>query len=426
MSAAATNDREFYHRLLDCGVELAVDRLEQRDTVALCLRMLVGVVDDPPDLVGISSIVEQTLSKGTRNYDGRALADAFDALGAEWATSSGRQTTLLRVVCLPEFVLDVVELAAEMFCRPTFPDEACQVAVQLAIEELRHMEDDPHALLRRDLQRITLGPLLGRHPDGHEDTLPNITPEKVRQHWRNTYHAGRLQVAAAGPIEPQALAARLERCFAGLGRHDHHGRRDAEFVFAPARHHRPKQLEQQYIGLTLPGAPRGSQDFAAERVMIGVLSGGMSARLFTEVREKQGLVYWVAAWSEQPRGSGVIHVGASTTPENCQRTFDTIMRELRRLPGDLTDEETRRARDGLIAHLVTEDDLTRARAGGLSDDLFYFSRPVGLDAHLAELRAVTRDDVARYAARVAQARPCIATVGPIELATAGTCPDAAS
>lgn len=408
-------EADFVHGSLDSGVELAVDRLPHRNTVAMSLRLLSGVANDPPELTGVGAIVERTLSKGTRNYDGQALADAFDALGAEWGGVAGRQSTLLRAVCLPEFTLEVLELLAEMICRPTFPEDACQVAVQLAQEELRHMEDDPHELLRVEVQRLTLGPVYGRYPGGQPETLPRITPEKVRDHWRRTYHAGRLQVAVAGPVDADALSRRIDACFNGLGDVARGGRDAADYAFTPARAHRQKDLKQQYIGLTLPGAPKGHADFPVEQVLIGVLSGGMSGRLFTEVREKQGLVYWVGAWHEQPRGRGVIHLGASTTPENCEKTYQTLLGELERLHQDLTDDETRRARDGLIAHLEIEDDLTRARAAALSADLFDFSRPVGLGPKLEAIRAVTREQVEDYVHRLPRDQICVATVGPRKL-----------
>jgi predicted Zn-dependent peptidase len=150
-------------------------------------------------------------------------------------------------------------------------------------------------------------------------------------------------------------------------------------------------------------------------VLLRIFSGGMSGRLFTEVREKQGLVYWVGAWHEQPRGHGVIHLGASTTPDRCQRTYDTLLRELERLGEDITEEEFLRARDGLIAHYETEDDLTRARAGSLSDDLFHFSEPVGLARRLAAIRSVSLAQVSEYARALPRDQLCVATIGPTEL-----------
>jgi predicted Zn-dependent peptidase len=400
------------HQLLDSGVEFAADILPERQTVALCFRMLSGLGDEPPELTGVGHIVERTLSKATAHYDGRGLADAFDRLGVRWGTVTGRQSMLARVLCLPEFVPDALDLVAEMLCRPTFPDEACDVAVELARQDLRRLEDEPQDLLRLMIQRLTLGPVLGRHVGGTPESLAQMTPRAVRAHWQRAYHAGRLQVTAAGPLDPERLARDVDQRFAGLGTADRQGREAVDFEAAPQREHRHKALEQQYIALTIPGLPRTHPEFPVEKVLLGVLSGGMSSRLFTEVREKQGLVYWVGAWHEQPRGKGVIHLGASTTPERCTRTYETLLGELERVGRDLTEAEVMRARDGLIAQYETEDDLTRARASGLSDDLFHFGAPIGLARKLDALRAVTLEQVADYARRLPAEQRCVATLGP--------------
>jgi predicted Zn-dependent peptidase len=403
------------HEFLPSGAELAAEVLPQRNTVALCFRVLAGVADDPPELTGLGAAVEHTLSKGTRRFDGRGLADAFDRLGAQWGTLSGRQSMLVRVVCLPEFVADVVELVGEMLRYPTFPDEACRVAVELARQELRQMEDEPTELLRLMIQRLTLGPVLGRHPTGELESLDRITPDTIRDHWRQVYHAGRLQVTAAGPVDPVRLSRQIDRCFDGWGSPERRGRDPADFTWSSAKEHRHQKLEQQYIGMTLPGIPRDHPDFPVEQVLLGVLAGGMSGRLFTEVREKQGLVYWVGAWHEQLRGRGVIHLGASTTPERCDLTYQTLLREIRRLSEDLTEAETNRARDSLIAQFETEDDLTRAHAVNLSDDLFHHGRPIGRGPKLEALRGVTVERVGDYARRLPLDRLCIGTLGPRQL-----------
>jgi len=413
-AVSATAAPSFVHRLLESGVEFAADVLPERNTVALVFRWLSGLADVPADLTGISAIVERTLSKGTERYaDGRAVADAFDALGAHWMSGSGRQSSLIRVACLPEFVLPVVDLVAEVLCHPTFPAEACRVAVELAQQDLRHLEDDPQGLVRRMIQRLTLGPVLGRHVAGEEKTLPNITPERVRRHWEQTCHSGRLQVAVAGAVDADAVAQRIDVRFTGLGSAKHAGREPLNLEFAPARQHRAKDLQQAQIAITLPGLPRDHAYFAVEEILIdGILSGGMSSRLFTEVREKQGLVYWVGAWHEQLRGAGVIHLGASSTPERADQTYRTLLRELQRLAEDVTEEETNRARNAKIAHAETEEDLTGARATSLSEDLFFFSRPVGLGPRRAAYQAVTVEQVREYAGGLALERLNVATLGP--------------
>ncbi|TWT42337.1 Peptidase M16 inactive domain protein [Phycisphaerae bacterium RAS1] len=408
-------EADFFHQNLPSGVELAVDRLPERNTVALAFRMLSGAADDPMELGGLAAIVERTLSKGTKRHDGRGLADAFDAIGAAWSTTTGRQSTVMRVLCLPEFVPQALELSAEMLTQPTFPDDACRVAVELAQQELKNLEDSPDSLVRVLSQKLTYGDLFGRYVGGEAETLARITPDKVRDHWKRMFTAGRLQISIAGAVDAEAVAALVDRLFNGLGRREPAGRQPADFEFRPARSHRHKDLEQEYIAITLPGASRSDPDFAVEQVALGVLSGGMSGRLFTEVREKLGLVYWVGAWHEQPRGRGIINLGASTTPERSHKTYQTLMRELRRLSEDLTEAEVARARDQHIAHKETEDDLTRARAGNLSDDLFHFSRPIQPQVELDAIRAVDAARVEAYVRKLPRDRVCVATLGKREL-----------
>lgn len=406
----------YVHRKLGCGVEFAADPLPDRNTVCLHFRLLAGASDEPEDLGGVASVVEDVLSQATEHYTGRALADAFDAMGVSWNTVTGRQTTLAHAYCLPEFALDVVDLIAEMFRRPKFDAEDCRIAIEHAQEDLRTIEDDPHDLLRRESQRITFGPVHGRHVGGNEAGLARLTPELIRAHWERTFHAGRMQITAAGQVDADALAARIDAAFAGFGDPTPAGREPVAVDRAAAHAHYEKDLKQQYMALTLPGAVKGTPDDAVQRVLLGVLSGGMSGRLFVEVREKQGLVYWVGAWAEQPRGYGILGLGASTTPERCQRTYETLIRELDRLSEDLTEEEVERAKNSILAHSQTEDDLTRARCAGLSDDLFHFSEPVGPIAKLDRIAAVTVADVEDYVRRLDRANLCIATVGPADVA----------
>ncbi len=415
-AATATHERNMVHQTLPCGAELGVESLPGRRTVTLALRFLGGLALEAPEHTGACSLVESLLSKGTERYDGRGIANAFDHMGGNLSTATGRQTSLLRVLCLPEALSEAIDLLAELIRRPTFPEDACRVAVDLARQDLTHLEDEPQALLRRHTQRLTLGDQWGRDPDGEADSLPQLTRDVLVDHWRKMYQTGRMQVAAAGPIDAERLTDALDAAFSGLGSADRAGRDIVTRDIAPRRLHVPKDLKQQYIAMTLPGLPRDDEQFAVEKVMLSVLSGGMSGRLFTEVREKQGLVYWVGAWHEQMRGCGVIHLGASTTPERCDQTFDTLLRELKRLGRDVTDDEVERSQNQLIAHRETEDDLTRARAAAISDDLFHFGHPRPLAAQIAAIKRVTRAQVLERARSLPLDQLCVATLGPRELA----------
>ncbi|NUQ50291.1 MAG: insulinase family protein [Phycisphaerae bacterium] len=427
MSVAQTrpDNQAFFHAQLPSGIELAVDPLPERNVAAIIFRVLAGVSDEPADLNGIGMIVERTLSKGTQVRDGRALADAFDLLGAQWGSASGRQSMMVRTLSLPEFALDVVDLVAEMLSQPTFPDEACRVAVQLALEQRKHLDDDPNDLLRMHVAQATLGPVYGRHTGGQLDTLPRITPDSVRAHWQTLYHAGRLQVAAAGPLDPERLAAHVEKRFSGLRRAPAEGRDPADFELPAQRTHIPKELQQQYISLSLPGLPKDHPEFAVEQVLIGVLSGGMSGRLFTEVREKRGLCYSVSAGYSPARDHGIVSAYVGTMPDRAQRSLEVLLAEMQRIntpDGRVTREEFDRAIVGMKSRLIFSGESTAARAGALATDYHKLGRARSLAEMAAEIDRLTVDTVNEYLSRRSLGRLTIQTLGPEAL----VCPDAAA
>jgi len=408
------------HRHLSCGIELGVRRIAGRRLVAMDIRVFAGFAYESPGHLGVTSVLEEAITKGTARRDGRSLNDAFDAIGAAHGSYAGRETVGFACLCLPEFIGQAIALHAELIGTPTFPDDACQVAVELAQQHLAALDDDPGELAKKLLHRQAYGEPLGRHGLGEKATLATIGRAQIVDHWRRHFGARRMQVSVAGAVEASAVADLLEKEFAGFepgpgspdGAADHQVRPAFDIRFSAARTHYPKDLEQEQIAICFPGAQAGDADFYVETVVIGVLAGGMSARLFTEVREKQGLVYWVGAWSDHPRTGGMIHLGASATPQNVERTYTTLLREIGRLADDLTAAELERAIAGLTTRLVTQGDITRARAAELADDLFYHGRPIPTEEKLARIRAVTLDDVRDYLAAHPRDRLSVVTLGP--------------
>jgi predicted Zn-dependent peptidase len=402
---------QYDHRRLSCGIEVAVEVLPLRKVASLEWRVLSGLVCEPADKLGLAFLTEQTLNKGTAKRSGPELSDAFDALGALHGSWVGRETIGFRCTCLAEYLDSVIDLYAEMLRTPTFPPESCDVALELARQELASLEDDPGELLRKWTARHAYGPVLGRHLFGEHETLARIGRDDIVGFWRRQFDPRLMQIAAAGAIDPDRLAEKLEQAFAGSGE----GGKTSEgtaMTFAPGRWHYNKELEQQYISICWPGVPVTDPRYYTERVMIALLGEGMSSRLFTEVREKQGLVYWVGAWHEHPRRGGMIHLGASSTPARCAQTYRTLLREVDRLAEDLTEEELDRAKRLLIVRMETHGDMTRSRASELAGDLFYYGNPVSTESKIAAVRAVTLNDVRRYLHENPRDHPCVVTLGP--------------
>jgi predicted Zn-dependent peptidase len=387
-----------YYNILPSGVELGGQYMPDRRVMAINFTFLTGLAQEPEDQLGVAQLTEDLLDKGTSKHSAEQLADAFDAIGARRNSTTGRETISFGCLALAEFFEQVIELHGEMFCQPTFPQQQCEVSRDLSLQELEALEDEPMELLQKFTRQQTLGPVLGRHALGNKQTLEALGREQIVAYWQHNFIARALQVTLAGPIEQARAAAAIEKHFGCLGRGRPRVLEPQEIRFSPGRVHHDKQLEQQYMTLTWPGARRQSADWPAEAVAVGVLSGGMSSRLFTEVREKQGLVYWVSAWPEYLRSGGLVNMGASTMPQRGQRTYETLLRETDRLGEDLTEDELRRAKVLIAARRQTRGELTRIRASEIAEDLFYFGEPRERAEETSRIEQVTVEDIRRYLA----------------------------
>jgi len=409
-------DREqiLAHVTLPCGIELATEVLPDRKAVAMEFRFFGGLACEPADRLGLARLVMEVLDKATESRSGRELSDAFDEIGARRQCWIGREAMGFSCLCLPEFLPQAIALHADFLRRPAFPDDAFQVALELTRQELTLLEDDAQGLTDRALDAQAWGPILGRHHLGRRETIDRITKQDLIDYWQDDFTGGRMQLSVAGPIDPAAVADALQDAFADFGDSGRRGREPIPVHFKPQRVHCHKDLEQQQIAICLPGVTVTDDSFPIEALMIRLLSGGMSSRLFTEIREKRGLVYWVGAWHEQARGAGMIYFGASSTPEKCHETFRTLLGEVNRLSEDLTDEELDRARAGILVRSEIRGDVTRSRCGDLANDLFYRGRLLPRREKLARVQAVRLADIRQYLNEHPRDALSVVTLGPQE------------
>ena len=402
----------FVHNQLPCGVEYGVCPLGDRSIVSFQIRILAGACDEPVDKLGLARLLVETIDKETAQKGGRELLDAFDVIGTSPRIGSGRETMTFGCTVLPEHFDRAMELHAEFLRTPTFPEESFTVNKELALQELVTLEDDAHSLADKHIGRLAYGSILGRHPLGEKETLSSITRDDVESYWRSRFSAGRMIVSVAGAVEPEHVAAVLQRCFDGFAQAEPEGRGAFEVDFAPTMKHFEKALEQVQIGICWPGVDVTHEDFPIQQVMLGLLSGGMSGRLFTEVREKLGLVYWVGAWHETPRGSGMVFLGASTKPERCEQTYEALLREVERLGDDIEPDELERAITGIVANYETRGDSTQAKCGELAADLFFHQRPIAVEDKIAKIKVVDAVAIRRYLNDYPRDRLCVVTLGP--------------
>lgn len=400
------------HHRLPCGIEFGALPFKERHVISMQVRILAGNGNEPESKLGLANLVSETIDKGTAQRTGRELSDAFDAIGASHRIGTGRETISMSCTVLPEHLEKAIELQAEMLRTPTFPKDTFEINKNLALQEITSLEDDAHSLTDKLIGKLAYGPILGRHPLGEKDTIAAITHDDLTSYWQSFGSCGRMLVTVAGPIDPQKIANLFQKHFEGFGEAQSQGHDPFPVEFSPVTKHYHKKLEQEQISICWPGVEVTHDEFPAQQVMLGLLSGGMSGRLFTEVREKLGLVYWVSAWQETPRGYGMIFLGASTKPERCDKTYAALLKEVDRLAQDITPDEMERAITGIVANYETRGDSTHAKCSELANDLFYFGRPIPAEEKIGKIKAVDAEAIRRYLTNHPRDKQCVVTLGP--------------
>src|SRR5947207_8887719 len=264
------------------GLRFVGERIERSQGVALALRIPAGSKDDPEQKPGLANLVTETLFKGTRKHNARQLSDAFDFHGIRHGEQTGIESMSLSVRYLPEHQEKALALLREVLSEPAFPAKDCETAKIQSIQELKHLEEEPLSKVFVILKELYFGATWGHSELGREELIPGIGQQDICGFWQQRYIPAGTIVAAAGKFEPDAMAKEIETLFSNRG-----ARVTPQVPPAPppasVSRHVKKDSEQTQIAMAFPSVPRNDESYFAAQTGVGVLAGGMSGRLFTEV-----------------------------------------------------------------------------------------------------------------------------------------------
>lgn len=370
-----------------------------------------GVASDPEGLEGVSRLLHGLCFRGAGELDSRALSDALDSLGLQRGGSAGIETSTFNGALLAENLPAVLRLYADILRRPWLPEEELEAERSLALQELRSIEEHPPQKLFQELRRTYFPGPHGRPPVGSQEGLQRATAEDLRAEHQRRYRPGGAILAVAGGFDWEQVRDTVGECFG-----------DWEGTIPPLPSPQPENSQryrhveqeaaQEQIGVAYPEVPADHPEFYAARMAIQVLSGGMSARLFTEVRERRGLVYAVHAGYHTLRGAGYVTAYAGTTPERSQETLEVLLRELKRLPEGIGEDELERGRAGLLSSLVMAQESSSARAAALAADWFLRGRVRPLEEIRAAIEGLKVSDVLEHLRAHPPQEFTIVTLGP--------------
>jgi predicted Zn-dependent peptidase len=387
--------------------------LEERDFPGVAFQLLVpaGAVSDPEGLEGASTLLEGWLWKGAGELDARGLAQALDALGVRRSSGAGLEYTAFAASFLPEVLEEVFRLYALLLTRPRLPEEGFEAVRSVALQSLLSQEDQPARKLFSELRRRVFLSPHGRDPLGREEDLKRATPKALREDFGRRYTPRGAVLAVAGGVSWERLLGALEPLALWEGGEVLY---PPPILASPERFALRRPTAQVQIGLAYPDVGPEDPGFYAARLALEVLSGGMSSRLFTEVREKRGLVYAVSAFPAGVKGQGLLMAYAGTTKDRAKETLAVMLQEMERLAEGVTEEELARAKVGLRTALVMGDESIRTRASSMARDLYMLGRVRPLAEIEARVEGTTLEEVNAFLRAHPYRDPWVGLLGEVE------------
>ncbi|MEM7621605.1 MAG: pitrilysin family protein [Planctomycetota bacterium] len=398
---------------LSCGASLVVEPMSGVRSASAQWLVPAGNAHDPADELGRAELFSEILLRGAGSRDARTQTDAFDRIGASRSASAGRFNVSVGVTSLGERMHEALSLVADMIFAPRFDADAVEASKELAVQAIASLQDDPQQRAVIAARQRHFPAPLDRSGYGVEEHIVRATPEGLADGWRRAASPKGAIIAVAGAVDADAVHARIESLTSGWT-----GDSAAVALGSDASRgygHETDASNQVQIIVVHDAPPERHADAVLERLHASVLSGGMSARLFREVREKRALCYAVNASYAADRDFGSVTAYVGTTPERAQEALDVLVEQLahaRTKAGAATQNEFARAVTGMKSRLVFSGESTQGRAAALAADVFRLGRPRSLAERAEEIDSVTLGALHAYSAREDLGRLTIQTLGP--------------
>jgi predicted Zn-dependent peptidase len=392
------------------GLTIAADPMLGARSVAVGLYAGVGSRSEPSGKGGLAHMLEHMVFKGARGRDARAIAEAIEDVGGSINAWTARDQTVFHARTLPADTGLALELIADLVRAPTLDAGELEREKTVILSELGECRDAPDDLIHDHLFEAAYGEqALARPVLGREASIAGLTRDDCIAWLAEEYRPGRLVISAAGDVDPDRLVQLAERLFGDLDPVPPPTIATVAFV-GGARSDR-KSSAQVHLAFALPGLPASHDDAPALALFSQAVGGGMSSRLFQQVREDRGLAYSIYSWTQGFADTGLFGVNLSTDKAVAGEAMALARTCVAEAAEELSEAELDRARAQVEAGLIMALETPQGRADSMARSIEIFGRIMNLDEMLGELRAV---DVAG-ARRAAQAM----LGGPVALASIG-------
>ena len=397
---------------LASGLSVVTDRMPHLESATLGVWVGTGGRNENPDEHGISHLLEHMAFKGTKRRSARQIAEELEAVGGELNAATGAESTAYYARVLKADVPLALDVLSDILSEPNFDPEELRREQNVIVQEIGATEDAPDDLVFDRLQETAFPKQpVGRSILGTPETVRSFTAAKLRSYLTRNYRAPDMIVAAAGAVEHDRIVAEAEARFASFV--GPAGPEPEPATFSGGSRVETRDLEQVHIAMALHGLPVKDPQLYSLQVFTSALGGGMSSRLFQEVRENRGLCYTIQAFHMPYSDTGMFGLYARTDEIDAPELMRVVIDHIGNATETLTEAEVNRAKAQMKAGLLMALESSEARVAQIARQMLAYGRPISLEEIVAKVDAVTVES-ARAAGRalVDRGRPAIAALGP--------------
>ncbi len=396
---------------LPSGLTVVSDTMPRVETLSFGAYVGAGTRHETAEVNGVSHFLEHMAFKGTQKRDALAIAREIENVGGHLNAYTAREQTAYYCKVLKEDLGLAVDIIGDILTHSTFIPEELERERGVILQEIGQANDTPDDIIFDHFQATAFpGQPMGRPTLGTEDVIKAMPRQALVDYMAHHYGPQRMVVAAAGNLHHDELLAMVQKHFADLPQ-------VAPLAPEPARYQggefrEERELDQVHIVLGFPGTRYTDPLHYPTLLLSTLLGGGMSSRLFQEIREKRGLVYSIYSFANPFQDGGLFAIYAGTGEKEAEELVPVTLEELRKVQRDVTQEELDRAKAQLRASLLMSLESTGSRTEQLARQLQVYGRVIPIEETKAKIAAVTVEQVQQAAARAFRGTPTLAALGP--------------
>src|ERR1700735_2282043 len=392
-------ERSIRRTVLPSGLTILTERMEHIRSVAMGVWIRAGSRHELPEVNGISHFVEHMVFKGTQSRSAKRIAREVDAIGGNLDAFTGKETICFNLKVLDEHVPTALDVLSDLVLNPVFNNDDIMRERGVILEEIKMDEDNPDYLVHEIFtQNFWKDHPLGKPILGTKETVKRFERTPVLEAYAHRFAPGNIIVSAAGNLNHEKFVELVTGHFEHMKPMKNGFHSSAPKIVSRIILRNKKALEQVQLCLGVPAHPIAHEKRHAGYILNTLLGGGMSSRLFQNIRERQGLAYSIYSDLNPYRDTGCLAVYAGTSLASASKVVQSVVSEFRKLKAEpVPEEELRRSKAQLKGSLMLSLESSTARMSNLARQEMYSDRCYDLDELIEKIEAVTTEDITSLA-----------------------------